>query len=737
LKDKKLELDLKRLKASIIAHDLAKKRKDKEGLESKISGKNAEIAKIRDAMSRARSEAESYEMKIGQINGTIRKSTGFEQEKLNQEIAKLMADLAGLNVRLENYGNKLSEIARQKIDMEKAIGENEISIRGLQKEPLRKKQDEIGSKKAELENLEKQRKKFYSLRSELKSLRERIEDRKKALENHRMESDYILRQIDLVSESMFDKKTTSEKLAQLRTSVAEKESALDESLKKESEILKTLYSSESEIKRQEKILGGLAKMEVCPVCKSKITKEHVHAINSEFHSEMKAIKESIESLKRDVEGIEKRKSSLKEGIKSISAEISKRESDLLKISSIDDKKEQIKSLNEKMKGIEKEISEFEKTKSGLEKSLNSSIGIEQKYERLRLEVEEISGRSGETVDSEISFKQRELERARISLKQLSREEEDIGEELSAIKKDHDEKEGILEDKREQEEELSRKFKKLISEREALESGKRKEEMRIMESQNSIRGIEQEINAFSIEKARVDAEIENLDTEMLEFKGVEVVGGSRESLAERLEKAKESFSGMGSVNLLSLDVYDSVKKQYDEVNGKVEVIRKEKEDILRVIHEIDVKKKKTFMKTFNSLNETFSRNFSALSSKGVALLELENPKEPFEDGISITIKTGHGKYLDVTSLSGGERVLVALSLIFAIQELNPYHFYILDEVDASLDKRNSERLAGLFNKYMQKGQYIIITHNDEIISNAKNLYGVSMNDGISKIVSLRV
>ncbi|MBI2004510.1 AAA family ATPase, partial [Candidatus Pacearchaeota archaeon] len=98
---------------------------------------------------------------------------------------------------------------------------------------------------------------------------------------------------------------------------------------------------------------------------------------------------------------------------------------------------------------------------------------------------------------------------------------------------------------------------------------------------------------------------------------------------------------------------------------------------------------------------------------------------------------HGKYFDVKSLSGGEQTLVALSLIFAIQELNPYCFYILDEIDAALDKRNSERLAGLLKKYMQKGQYIIITHNDEVILSADTLYGVSMHDGVSKIISMKV
>jgi len=119
------------------------------------------------------------------------------------------------------------------------------------------------------------------------------------------------------------------------------------------------------------------------------------------------------------------------------------------------------------------------------------------------------------------------------------------------------------------------------------------------------------------------------------------------------------------------------------------------------------------------------------------LELENRKNPFEGGVNILVKTGHGKYFDVKSLSGGEQTLVALSLIFAIQELNPYSFYILDEIDAALDKRNSERLSSLLQRYMEKGQYIIITHNDEIITKATNLYGVNMHDGISKILSLKV
>jgi chromosome segregation protein len=105
-------------------------------------------------------------------------------------------------------------------------------------------------------------------------------------------------------------------------------------------------------------------------------------------------------------------------------------------------------------------------------------------------------------------------------------------------------------------------------------------------------------------------------------------------------------------------------------------------------------------------------------------------------LNIILKVGRGKYFDVSSLSGGEKTIVALSLIFAIQEYKPYCFYIFDEIDAALDKHNSELLAALIKKYMLSGQYIVVSHNDALITEASALYGVSMQENISKIISLK-
>src|SRR3990167_1381285 len=207
--------------------------------------------------------------------------------------------------------------------------------------------------------------------------------------------------------------------------------------------------------------------------------------------------------------------------------------------------------------------------------------------------------------------------------------------------------------------------------------------------------------------------------------------------KKLQKTQETLQQIGSINMRALEVYKEVKKEYDIVQEKVNTLDKEKQDIVAIISEIDNKKRRSFMKTYRAMNALLSENFSKLYSKGTAFLELENEEDLFSGGVNIVVKLAKSKYFDVTSLSGGEQTLVALSLLFAIQEYKPYHFYVFDEIDAALDKRNSERLAALLNQYMKSGQYVVITHNDAIIMKSNVLYGVSMHDGVSKILSLKV
>ena len=743
LKFQKLEKQVKDFKASIINYELKIRQKQKQKVLSDIDLNSKEAGKIKSKILLAQNSVRDFEEKISLINSTIQKSTGIEQEQLNQEIANIRAELAGLSVRLENYENKLSEISRQKQELNELIRNNELSIKEIQKSSPSsgsdKKQKEVEEKKKQLEKFEEQRKKFYTIKSELKTIREKYEDKKNLLQNFVNESNFLLKQINVLSEELYDKETSTAKISFLKQSIMQKKGFLEELNKKERELEKIFFLNSSEINSNQKLIDDISKIDICPVCKNKITKDHIHSISSEIQPKVISLKKQITDSDKELKEIYLEMNSAKEEIKTLETEFSKREFDLLKIKNINDKKDQIKSLHEKTEKLKSELREIESRRIKLEKEFDENSNIEKKYETAFVEVQEISLRSQENVDSEIDFKQRELERSKISLKQFLREEVDYKEEFDDVKIAIQEKEDVLEKKKRQEEALSKKFKELIQTRDACQMQIRKIEQDLSNQNNFLHNKEQEINNLKIEIARVNAEIENFETEFLQFKDAEIINAGKEILAERLVKTQEIISGIGSVNLRSLEVYDSIKKEYDSIKEKADVIEKEKEGVLKIIHEIDIKKRKTFLKTLTELNEIFSRNFSQISIKGQVYLELENKQNPFEEGfgVQIVLKTGHGKYFDVKSLSGGEQTLVALSLIFAIQELNPYCFYILDEIDAALDKRNSERLANLLKKYIQKGQYIIITHNDEIILSANNLYGVSMHDGISKITSMRV
>ncbi len=742
LKFKKLEKDIKKFKASLVYHDLTKNKKQLEQISLSIQKQEEHIQKIKKSILNLRALIGALQDKISSINSTIQESTGLEQEKLNNEIANIRAELAGMKVRKENFENKLSLFVKQKQEIQVSIRNYEFEINELKKNMQSKdyigdKEKELNKKKQELEELEDKRKKFYMAKSELSSLKERIQDKENLLQNYEHESEFLLKQIQIISKQLFDKTTNAQKLESIKISLTHKKEFLDSLNKKEIELEKISFTNEHEIENQRKLIQKISKMDICPLCKSHITKEHIEKIHKEISPKISSLKREIEESDKKLADISKKRQFIKQEIEQLEEELLKRNSDLNKIENIENKTQQIKTLQEKIVTIKAEINELEQRKNSLEKNFDNFSGIEKKYETAKIELQELLNLSEENIDSEIAFKQRELDRAKISFKEIEREQVDLIQELNKIKKQINSKESLLKSKKLQEEELSKKFKKMIQQKDSFQTKIREHEIDISNKQNNLYNFEQNISNLKIEKARFSAIVENLETEMLEFANIEIIKANKEILLKRLNYAQDKIAKIGSVNMRSLEVYDQVKKEYDLIKEKVDMIIKEKEGVLRVIKEIDTKKKKTFITTLKNLNEIFSKNFAQLSVKGMVSLELENKKNPFEGGVNILVKIGHGKYFDVTSLSGGEQTLVALSLIFAIQELNPYCFYILDEIDAALDKRNSERLASLLSKYMRKGQYIVITHNDEIISRATNLYGVSMHDGISKITTLRV
>jgi chromosome segregation protein len=338
---------------------------------------------------------------------------------------------------------------------------------------------------------------------------------------------------------------------------------------------------------------------------------------------------------------------------------------------------------------------------------------------------------------DIAVKQRDIEQMQVIIKKSSKERQELKDNLDDLEGQLNERIKFLRGKEKQEVSLRRNFEGMFDKRNKMQDLARAREMGLVNKQNQIRNIEDDINILKIAVAKANAELETLNNDFKQYGDIVLAENmTKQDLEERIHKHEITLQTIGSINLRALEVYDKVKEEYDKIAEKVTVLQKEKEDVMKIIEEIDKKKKKSFMDVFNAINEGFSDNFLKLGGRE-AYLELENEQDPFVGGINIIVKLAKGKYLDVNSLSGGERTLVALSLIFAIQKFRPYSFYIFDEIDAALDKRNSERLASIIKNYIKNAQYVIITHNDSLITEASSIYGVSMQDGISKVISLKV
>jgi len=254
-----------------------------------------------------------------------------------------------------------------------------------------------------------------------------------------------------------------------------------------------------------------------------------------------------------------------------------------------------------------------------------------------------------------------------------------------------------------------------------------------------RSIEHKNNMISLEQAKFRAELARLREEFSQFGKVEIFKDKDEaSIKKEIMQFEKMVEGIGAVNMKALEIYERAEQDYHSLHKKKETLAVERGDVLLMINEIDSKKKDLFMQTYDVVNKNFQTIFSMLTSKGEATLNLADKNDPFNGGMTIKVRMTSKKFLDIRSLSGGEKTLTALAFLFSVQEYEPAAFYILDEVDAALDKRNSEKLAELLKEYSKKAQYIIISHNDAIISSAENLYGVSMNtDGSSKVTSLKI
>ena len=209
-----------------------------------------------------------------------------------------------------------------------------------------------------------------------------------------------------------------------------------------------------------------------------------------------------------------------------------------------------------------------------------------------------------------------------------------------------------------------------------------------------------------------------------------VKGEADALRQRL-------NSMGAVNLVAIEEYAELKQRYDFLKTQSDDLTNSKAELIKAIDEINQTSQQQFQVTFDQIRKNFVYPFQTLFGGGVANLELVVTDDILESGIEITAQPPGTKLKSITLLSGGQKTLTAVALLFALYMVKPSPFCLLDELDAPLDESNIGRFTDLLKKFVGESQFIIITHNKRTVSAAQAIYGVTMEErGVSKTVSMR-
>ena len=244
-----------------------------------------------------------------------------------------------------------------------------------------------------------------------------------------------------------------------------------------------------------------------------------------------------------------------------------------------------------------------------------------------------------------------------------------------------------------------------------------------------------LNNLSIQKAKIEAESESARIELGQYGEMEYLDESIPEMEKLIYKSSEELRAIGPVNMRAIEEYELFRTQFDRYKEKYEKVLEEKKAVVSMIEEIEQKRMEVFYDCLKVVSNHFSSTFHKMTG-GLASLELEDPSN-LESGLMISANPKGKKLLSIDSMSGGEKTLTALAFIFAIQKYKPAPFYILDEIDAALDKENSLKIASLIKELSKNEQFIVITHNDQTIKAGDRVYGMTMDRGESKILGIEL
>lgn len=488
--------------------------------------------------------------------------------------------------------------------------------------------------------------------------------------------------------------------------------------------------------------------------KEKKQLEKVEEQLAELKAEQQKVIDSLYELRERMSLKRRERSELEVKMKGFEIELKgiadKSEADRKRTTAMGELEKEARKLSEKIaqkegefKHAKEKLSKLEAEKTRLKASLEQATQTEdeKKVIELKEKVAELKNavREKETIlggkATEISVLETRLANLNSELAELKKEEKSIESEAKQLNTRLGEARKALEKKEEELRTVSTKMEKLFARRDTLNK-----EIDVVSVEKG--KIDAQLSKIREDKIRVETQKSVLEQRLVDFKseyaafeGVEVVEGKKNEMEARLLEAEKELESLGMVNLRAPEIYEEKKKDLEEVKGKVEKLAEEKTAVTNMIDEIEAKKTAIFHETFSKVNENFKRLFNYVF-KGAGTLLLQDPYNVFNSGLMIKV-TIDGKERYIEAMSGGEKSLLALLFVFSIHMHHPAPFYILDEAEASLDKLNSKRLADLLKELSKDTQFIVVSHNDVVISNADIAFGVTRTEDGSKIVGINL
>ncbi len=261
----------------------------------------------------------------------------------------------------------------------------------------------------------------------------------------------------------------------------------------------------------------------------------------------------------------------------------------------------------------------------------------------------------------------------------------------------------------------------------------------------IKEFEQKLYQFGLDRTQVESQQETLQTDLVERyhvpieelkETVSTLECTIEQAERRLRTLRNAIESIGDVNMTAVEEFDKATERFNFLQAQLDDLEKSKEELVEIITKLDEESRTVFQETFEQIRLNFQKNFGILFKGGEADLRFTEAEDILQAGIEIVAKPPGKQMRSIQQLSGGEKCLTALALLFAIFEVKPAPFCILDEVDAPLDDSNIERFVNVVKQFTDSCQFIVITHSKRTMAICDRLFGVSMEErGVTKMLSV--